>query len=229
MYKALVLSGAGRYTDPWHSHHETTARLLTLAHDSGWTAEVREDIDEALTEGLDGWDLLIVNASDSWHEPDEAFPPPSDEVIEQGRANLAAAFERGISLLGIHSSASTLRDYPQYRSALGGEWTTGKSWHPSIGDVHVRTMHSEIVEGLSDFTVLDERYTALTQDQGIEPLACSVSDNRSHVLAWAHQYGLSRVIYSALGHDVRSYDSRGHRSFLRRGLSWLLPRPAFGD
>lgn len=229
MSKALVLSGAGRYADPWHSYHETTARILPLAHDAGWTTEVREDIDEALAEGLDQWDLLIVNASDSWHELDEAFPPPPKETIDQGRANLAHAFERGISVLAIHSSASTLRDYPQFRTALGGEWTPGKSWHPSIGDVHVRTMHSEIVEGLGDFTVLDERYTALTQDPGIEPLACCSSDNRTHLLVWANQYGTSRVIYSALGHDVRSYDSRGHRSLLRRGLSWLLPRPAYDD
>ncbi|MDR0783658.1 MAG: ThuA domain-containing protein [Propionibacteriaceae bacterium] len=229
MPKALILSGAGRYADPWHSYADTSLRLEALAHDSGWKTTITDQIDETLAAGLDDFDLVIVNAGDPWHATEEGAPEPDEAVIAQGRLALATALERGISLLGVHAAANSLRDYPQWRFALGGEWTHGKSWHPAVGEIHIRTLHDEIVEGLSDFNVMDERYTALTIDRDIELLAEAIDDQKGHPIAWAHQYGRSCVIYDALGHDLRSFDSRGHRSLLRRALSWLLPRQKFDD
>jgi type 1 glutamine amidotransferase len=230
---ALILSGSGRYADPWHPFADTSARLADLAAHAGWQVEVAPDVDAALADGLGQADLLIVNTGDSWREADEAeahHPTPGDpELVERARAGLAAAFQRGIAVLGLHCAASSLRDYPQFRRALAGEWVPGTSWHPPIGQFQVRPLHGEIVEGLSDFTLIDECYTDLTIDKGVEPLADASGSERRQVVAWAHQYGASRVIYDALGHDTRSYDSRGHKSFLRRALSWLAPRPAYTD
>jgi len=224
MPQALILSGAGRYADPWHPFADTSARLAGLAADSGWEATITEDIDAALATGLDGIDLLIVNAGDSWRPVEEGAPvvPGDPAIVEPARAGLAVALARGMTVLGMHISASSLRDYPQYREVLGGEWVPGRSWHPPLGEVHVRPLHDEIVEGCCDFTVVDERYTDLVIDRSVEPLAGSEGDDV--VLAWANQVGPTRAIYDALGHDLRSYDSKGHRSFLRRALTWLLPR-----
>jgi type 1 glutamine amidotransferase len=233
MPTALILSGSGRYADPWHHFADTSARLADLATHLGWQVQVAPEVDAALADGLDQTDLLIVNTGDSWRQADEAEahqPTPGDpELIERARANLAAAFQRGIAVLGLHSAASSLRDYPQFRRALAGEWVPGTSWHPPVGQLQVRPLHDQIVEGLCDFTVTDERYTDLVIDKAAEPLADANGDERRQVVAWAHQYGASRVIYDALGHDTRSYDSRGHKSFLRRALSWLAPRPAYTD
>ncbi|MCL2471268.1 MAG: ThuA domain-containing protein [Propionibacteriaceae bacterium] len=224
MPRAIILSGTGRYADPWHHYGETSAALLSLAHDDGWDAAIADDIDRTLADGVDDIDLLIVNAGDP--EPE---PPQDTGLIERGRAQLATAFERGISVLAIHAAASSLRDYPQFRQALGGAWVTGHSWHPPVGEIHVRLEHDVIVEGLGDFTVADERYTDLLTDKDIEPLASTRDKDREHILAWAHQYGNARVVYSSLGHDTMSFASRGHKAFLLRAMTWLLPRPVFAD
>jgi len=221
---ALILSGSGRYADPWHPYPETTAALTGLARDAGWDVSVDEDIDARLADGLDGIDLLIVNAGDPRGRVAE-----DHALIEKGRESLMTGFDRGMSLLGIHAAASSLGDYPQYRKALGGAWIPDHSWHPPFGEVHVRPCDDQIVEGLGNFTVLDERYTDLVTDPDIEPLAETWDDEGKHVLAWFHQYGKSLVVYDALGHDVRSYDSEGHKDFLRRILCWLLPRHNFDD
>lgn len=226
MPSALILSGAGRYADPWHQFAQTSPLLQALAQDSGWHTVITEDIDAALADGLDGVDLIIVNAGDPWGDTTQKCDP---DLIQAGADNLAIAFDRGISLLGIHCAASSLRDYPQYRQALGGEWVPGRSWHPLFGDFHVRPLHDSIVEGLSDFTLSDERYTDLLIDPDVEPLATTSDENGEYVLAWAHTYGSARVIYDALGHDARSYESCGHKSFLRRAMCWLLPQPEFED
>lgn len=219
MPQAIILSGTGRYSDPWHPFAQTTPLLHTLAHDSGWEVDTAGDIDSFLASDFTEVDLLIVNAGTSADTPAE-----DPGVIERGRANLAGALERGISVLALHCAANSLRDYPEFRQALGGEWVPGHSWHPELAEIHVRCLHDEIVEGLSDFHVTDERYTDLVIDKDVEPLASTHDDERRYVLAWANQWGTSRLIYDALGHDTRSYDSQGHRCFLRRALSWLLPR-----
>jgi hypothetical protein len=223
MPQALILSGSGRYADPWHRFDETSAVLATLAKQSGWQPTIIHDIDPALADGLDGIDLLIVNAGDPWRNPD-VRPDPTSEAFDQGRANLDQALGRGMSVLSMHCGAASLRDYPQYRQALGGEWRPGLSWHPARADLHIRPLHDQISEGLCDFTVNDERYTDLVIDRDVEPLLTATGDEDEVIIAWANTLGAARVIYDSLGHDTGSYDSCGHKSFLRRALSWLSPR-----
>ncbi len=232
MPKAVILSGAGRYADPWHPFSKTSALLAGLAQASGWQTVITTDTDQRLADGLDDFDLVSVNTGDPWrHLDDTATNQPDPALISLAQANLAAAFDRGIDVLGMHTAASSLLDYPQFRQALGGEWVLGRSWHPAMSTFEVRPLHDDIAEGLCDFKVFDERYTDLAMDDDIEPLmeAQSSEDEDDVIIAWAHQYGESRVVYDALGHDTRSYDSCGHKSFLKRVLSWLLPQGTFTD
>ncbi|MDR2895670.1 MAG: ThuA domain-containing protein [Propionibacteriaceae bacterium] len=226
MPQAMLISGGGRYADPWHDFNTTSRLLADLAREVGWDVTVvAERIDQALSSQLEGVDLLIVNTGDSWLNRDDATGEQyHPSACRPGRQALAAALERGMSVLAMHASAASLRDYPQFRQALGGQWLAGHSWHPDFGRFPVRVLGDDIVEGLCDFKVWDERYTNLMIDADVEPLLGGSDDQDDDLtLAWAHQYGRSRVVYDALGHDARSFDSKGHRSFLRRILNWLYP------
>ncbi len=232
MPQAVILSGAGRYADPWHPFSQTSPLLAELAQASGWQPVITTEIDQRLADGLADFDLIIVNAGDPWSNLGQTEDHPADPaLIEAGRASLAAAFARGIDVLGVHTAAASLLDYPQFRQALGGAWVPGRSWHPAMSHLEVRPLHDQIVEGLCDFRVFDERYTDLEVDEAVEPLmeVQSGPGEDDVVVAWAHHYGGSRVVYDALGHDTRSYDSCGHKSFLKRVLSWLLPQDTFTD
>ena len=246
MPTALVLSGAGRYADPWHRFPETSARLAALAQESGWRTVITEDIDQHLAFGLDEFNLLIVNAGDPWMATTQTDPQcvlvPHDEsearteslqvvgeaspdwnLIRRGRVNLSAALARGIAVLGVHTAAASLRDYPEFRQALGGEWVRDHSWHPPFGELQIRPQPHPITEGCPEFTTQDERYTDLDIDEGVRPLATTNDDDRTHLVTWATAHPTSRIIYHALGHDQRTYDSLGHQRFLRQLLTRLLP------
>ena len=86
-----------------------------------------------------------------------------------------------------------------------------------------------IADELDDFTVFDERYSGLQLDGVIEPIAEHEEQRMRHPLVWARELGHSRIVYDALGHDVRSYDSPGHRELITRALDWLsrVPAPTF--
>ena len=214
--RAVILTGAGRYADPWHPYAETTPRLVDILAEAGIAADVADDVDEGLA-ALDPPDLLVVNAGDSWRGSD-----PTRGVPAAARANLAAALDRGIGVLAIHAAISSLRDYDVWREALGGDWIVGTSGHPPIGeaDVSIEPVPHPITAGLVDFSLFDERYTGLAVDPHVIVLASHRHEGTTFPLLWVREYGRSRLVYDALGHDSRSYDSPAHRELIQRAALW---------
>jgi type 1 glutamine amidotransferase len=79
-----------------------------------------------------------------------------------------------------------------------------------------------ITAGLADFSLVDERYTGLAVDPDVVGLVSHRHAGETHPLLWAREYGRSRIVYDALGHDTRSYESPVHRELIRRAAVWAL-------
>ncbi|WP_308796961.1 ThuA domain-containing protein [Agromyces silvae] len=228
--RAVILSGSGRTADPWHSYAETSAELAAIAREAGFDVEIVLGPVEGFADLADDVRVVIVNAGDpDGPLPDDAPDPgaPAGALVTRAAARFDAALERGIGLLAVHSAAATLRELPAFGTALGARWIAGQSWHPPIGEASVHLVGRHLIrEGLDDFTVLDECYTGLPLTGVIEPIAEHEEDGIRHPLVWARELGRSRLVYSALGHDVRSYASAEHRELLHRALRWLREVPA---
>lgn len=231
--RAVILSGSGRTADPWHPYAETSAELAAIARAAGFEVEIVLGTVEGLAVLGDDVRVLIVNAGDPDGPPPEgALDPgaPTTEFVARAAERLESALERGLGVLAVHSAASTLRELPAFGHALGARWIEGESWHPSIGEARVHLVgHHLIRDGLEDFTVFDERYTGLPLTGVIEPIAEHEEDGIRHPLVWARELGRSRLVYSALGHDARSYAAPEHRELLHRALRWLSQVPAPTD
>lgn len=218
----MILSGAGRYRDPWHPFPQTSHALAGIAEAQGYGVRICDDTDAALTR-LAGIDLLIVNTGDPWQSHvDGATDEPTQQALAEASASLDEALARGLAVLAVHQAAASLRDYPGYRTALGASWEEGTSWHPPLGAAKVLVASGHrVTAGLSDFTLTDERYTDLVLTADLQPVAWHVEGGRAHPLVWARELGASRLVYDALGHDERSYASEDHRRLLARAISWL--------
>ena len=103
--------------------------------------------------------------------------------------------------------------------------------HPDLGDVTAQVHPGPWGTGTGpdDVTVTDERYCFLdpVTDLGpVEPHLTHHHEGAAHPLAWAREIGpvRTRVVYDALGHDVRSYDSPTRRALLAAEADWLLRR-----
>lgn len=217
--RALILSGSGRYADPWHPFAETSARLADILRDQGLEVEISGDVDArmaALT--ADDPDLLVLNLGDPAHT---GTPDPDAEA--RGRAGLLAHLGRGRPLLASHVTSTSLRGVPEWEAILGGVWVRDTTFHPDYGvaTILVHPERDAIVAGLDDFTVHDERYTDLRVDPSVVALASHEHDGREHPLMWARRYGDAKVFYDALGHDAASYDAPTHREILARATRWL--------
>lgn len=218
--RAVIVSGAGRYADPWHPFPATSARIAAVLESAGFETEIDERVDARLaalaTSAADGIDLLVLNVG---------FPDPADAALDAAtRAGMLAWAAAGRPLLVSHVSSTSFPAVPEWESILGGLWVRGTTFHPEYGPSRVEIVdHAHpITAGLDDFELLDERYTDLRLGDGVRVLAQHTLDGVAHPLLWTHGDGTACVVYDALGHDTASYDSAEHRELLGRAARWLL-------
>jgi phosphoserine phosphatase len=214
---AVVLTSAGpAYADPWHDLRTTARAVASVLTEAGLAAEVREDVLAALEEHA-GRALLVVACSGA------------PETPEQERADaerIAAALDRhvaaGAGVLAVHAGSMAFPAVPRWREVLGARWVHGMSGHPDLDlcTVHVPDSGHPVTAGLADFTLEDERYSDLDVDPDRHALVTHDWDGRTHPLVLAGTVGRSRVVYDALGHDQRSFDSPARRELLRREARW---------
>jgi uncharacterized protein len=227
--RALLLSGSGRYADPWHPFAATSARIAEVLEEDGITTTVTDDVDAALA-ALPGTapDLLVVNiGAPDGPAPEGGDHAPGDPAVDAAaRAGLLAHLAEGRPLLALHVSSTSLHFVPEWEAILGGIWVRGTTMHPDYDRARVRveTDAHPIVAGIRDFDVDDERYSFLRVADDVRALAWHEHEGRRHPLLWAREHEGARVVYDALGHDAASYDSPEHRGIVARSASWLLGR-----
>ncbi len=210
MPRSLILSGGGAYGDPWHRFAATSERLAAVLAGLGHDVEISDQVAGRVAD-LAGWDLMVVNAA--------AGPGASAEA----QAGLCTALDRGIGVLAIHVGACTLLGLPMWESVTGAAWVPGQSAHPKAGPGRIVTYPERhpICAPVTDFEIIDERYTNLRIASDIVSLADHEHAGGLHPLLWAREVGRSRVVTDVLGHDERSYDSDAHRQLISRAARWL--------
>ena len=219
MARNLILSGGVA-----HDFAATSQTLADVLTEVGIESEITEDIAGALAEPPEV-DLITINAM-RWGMADGHFPSQREqwrfELPGDARAVLLDHLDRGGGLLAMHAAVICFDDWQGWPRVLGGSWRWGRSFHPPIGWTGVRVGSGHpIVAGLRDFDVVDEVYCDLDVLGDVKPLATA----QGQPVLWARGVRRGRVVYDALGHDTRSYDSPVHRSILRRSSQWLLGHP----
>ncbi|GAA1957546.1 ThuA domain-containing protein [Microbacterium deminutum] len=219
--RAVIASGAGRYADPWHPFAHTSARIAEILDDDGWHVTLIHDPDAALA-SLDDAAVLVVNAGDPWHSVVSAGGREAGRGVDpRAQSGLDAAIERGIGVIAVHSALASLRDYPAWRTAIGGEWQEGRSWHPPAAYAVVPVSESAhpVTAGLTGIALFDELYTDLVIDPGAQVLVAHTRDAASHPLVWVREHP-TRAVVTAFGHDERSYESASHQALIRNAARW---------
>lgn len=221
MITALLLSGTGRYADPWHPFAETSAAVAGLLEDHRLTVQTTDDVDTALA-GLqdpNAWpDLLVVNIG----LPQDGVSSPGSP---EAHAGLEAWVAGGRPLLALHSSSTSFVDSTSWEPALGGRWVQGVSMHPEYSPARI-LLEGSFSAGVPNFTVNDERYSWLRTSPDVVVHARHEHEGHLHPLIWSLERtvesGTARSFYDALGHDAASYSSPEHRELLVRAVDWLL-------
>ncbi len=229
MTDVTILSGTGRYSDPWHPFAETSGAIADIVAAMGLDVAVRgTGSPEALIP--EDSRLVIVNTGKGEE------PPTPDPAWDKAFAELGGWIEDGGRVLAVHTAAATFPDWPTWAAILGGSWVEGRSSHPRISIAGFTAApgaeEHPVLEGLPDaggidpslagrpmVLAFDERYSGLEVAPGSVPLLTHELAGLDEVMAWSPG---RRVVYDGLGHDDRSYRSTTRRRLLENEIRWLL-------
>jgi len=205
--QVVVLVGRGPYGDPWHDHAATSDVIAQVLRADGYEVNVRSTFPDALDDVTP--DLLVVNAGSG---------PRTDEDHTRLHDRRDALIAAGTAVLAVHQAANTFGDDPRWAATLGGRWVEGTSWHPPNGPAALDALDHPVTAGLGEISTHDERYCDLVVDDDVRVLLTTDVEGTTQPIAWTRG---ERVLYDALGHDVRAYGP-GRCELLRREVAWLL-------
>lgn len=221
---ALLLSGSGRYADPWHPFARTSDALADIARQRGMSVTRADDVDDALAALAVGPlpDLVIADLG----RPRDGAASPATGAATAGLTRLL----QSRPLFAAHAAASSFPDSSAWAAAVGARWVPGTSWHPDYGTFQAVPLPayepSSPIGALVPFELEDERYLDLRQDAPARTILYGhhgddAPQNPRHPSIWLQDRGGVRSAYDAYGHDTASYDVDEHRDVIGRILTWL--------
>jgi hypothetical protein len=182
-------------------------------------------------ERLAGADLLLLMGADwsvkdklkpdAWEDPSEAGP--YSPMTEAQWAALQGYLAQGKPLYVHHTGLLSFDERKELETIYDGRWIVGQSSHPPAHsfEVEVADKAHPVTEDLSSFTTFDELYIDLNGPKHSRVLLRARYQGVDRPLAWAGEYGRSKVICQALGHDLRSYENPMVRKFFVNAVRWL--------
>jgi uncharacterized protein len=145
---------------------------------------------------------------------------------------LADAVAAGKGLVGVHCTnvlgwrgdGLDPADRPMF-DLLGNRYLShGPGHHEGRHTVEIVAEHP-VTEGVTDFELFDEYYEFELADGKIEILAQRHrADGAVIPVMYAREAGAGRVIYLALGHDMRAWGEPMFRRLVRQALTWAAGR-----
>ena len=156
---------------------------------------------------------------------------PSDEGMPGFRGRPKRALERlGQTKQGIvvmHHGLLAYPQWPQWNQIVGiADRTLAGYEHDETLHIEVADRTHPITQGMADWTMVDETYDMANAPSDKQILLTVKHANSMSTIAWAHQYGHSRVFCLQLGHDDQAWADQNFRNVLARGLAWSCGRLA---
>lgn len=170
-----------------------------------------EEYEILSSESLAQYDLCISYA-DRW----------DDKITSEQAAGLIRFVSGGRGFLVIHNGISLQSKY-ECAQLVGGKFTG----HPPYQklDFQVACPEHYIMQGIGDFTMEEEPYR-FEMDSFVERqvlLQYPFGDDLFPA-AWAHEYGMGRVVYLAPGHNKNSFLNAAYGEIIVRSARWASRR-----
>ena len=150
---------------------------------------------------------------------------------------LADAVAAGKGLVGIHCAnvmgwrgdGLDPADRPLFE-LLGNRYLShGPGHHEGRHSVEIVAEHP-VTEGVNDFELFDEYYEFELADDKVTVLAQRHrADGAVIPVMYAREVGAGRVVYLALGHDMRAWGEPGFRRLTGQALVWAAGMEGGGD
>lgn len=152
------------------------------------------------------------------------------EIKPEYVANVSEAIAGGVGLAGCHGGmCDAFRNNTEWQFMTGSQWVAHPGNDGTEYRVNICEGSSDIVKGLSDFTVKSEQYY-IHVDPAVKVLAQTrfpvadgphASNGEVYVpVVYTKLWGKGRVFYNSLGHVANVFDIYEAKELMRRGFVW---------
>lgn len=204
--KAILL---GDYTNPpYHPLDQMEHELVDILKDQ-ITIAGTEDYDIMQADNLNKIDLFI-SYTDCWNK----------QVTSAQAAGLLSYVCNGGGLLVLHTGISLQNKY-ELCQMMGAKFTG----HPPLQELHFEiaaAAEHEILDDFEPFSFEDEPYQ-YEFDPFTEKMVLFeyTFENQRWPAAWAHEYGLGKVVYLMPGHTVEAFQNPVYRRIIANSVKWI--------
>ena len=160
------------------------------------------------------------------------FYDMNQEITPAQKESMIRMFEQGKGAVFLHHSLASYQDWDEFYKILGGRYwlkphreggreIPGSTYKHDV-DVEVKIVDPDhpVTRGMSDFVIHDEVYGGFQVAPFVEPLLTTSHPESGEVIAWAHTYGASRIVYIQSGHDHKAYENENYRRLVRQAIEW---------
>lgn len=195
--------------------------LFKSMHDIDFSEGVHPEVLQLFQpERLRAYDALV------FYDFGQTLPP-------QAQQHLQAALSGGQGAVLLHHSIHNYLNWPEYRKIVGGQWVEkriqvdGKEYGPSrYGldakmNVRIADPNHPVVQGLSDFEIVDEWYADYFIDPEVQVLLRTDHPDSEAKIAWTKSYGRSKIVYLQSGHGPTAYRNPNFQRLVSQSIHWV--------
>lgn len=190
----------------WHPLKDIDERLMQILKD--YDVTITEEYSCLTSDELKKYGLLI-NYADAW----------KTKGTKQTVGAILAYIAEGGSLLTLHSGI-IMHSTPEMELMQGGCFTG----HPDACDLTYTPteIKHQILDGIQPFTIFEEPYRLTMSNLSEHEVLLTYSHNgQDWPAAWVLPYGMGRVVYLSIGHQVKSFDNEIFSKLIVNSVRWL--------
>jgi uncharacterized protein len=161
------------------------------------------------------------------------FYDMNQTISEQQKAGFLAMLKQGKGVVFLHHSLASYQSWDEFTAVRGGKYVLPELLpesqkekastyrHDVEVNVHVVNPQHPVTQGLADFVLHDEVYGNYEVRPDVVPLLRTDHPQSTPVIAWATQYGASKIVYIQPGHDHWTYDNANYRRLVENAIRWV--------
>lgn len=181
----------------------------------GVDKELKENLRDFEVEFTEDYDRFKI---DSLSQYDLCVSYTEDMLTDEQTAGLLTYVLNGGGLLALHCGIAT-EARCETAHLLGGRFRS----HPDEKVLTYRPASTGhiILDGIEGFSMMEEPYQFDLDNLAETTLLLEYeSEGRQWPAAWAHKYGLGKVVYLSPGHRLTSFRVPMYRNLVRRSALW---------
>ncbi|GLS90210.1 hypothetical protein GCM10007916_12770 [Psychromonas marina] len=198
--------------DPHHDFDAISAVFKHFLSEVNISITITKNLDDLLDDKLKPYDVIISNAMNftlsKAHET---------ALLEAIIGNPWGTTGDPKGFVGIHGASANFLNSRAYLNMLGGRFLI----HPVTDDYmyKVENVDHPIMTGVDHFTLRSELYLMETYPP-YDVLLYSDYQGFKRPIAWSKPYGLGRVCYLGLGHDVQEVSCTEFQRMVINAVKW---------